>query len=65
MIDYVHTLKVMSNPSNTMKKRETLQSKGQQQEKSNKQDTRGMDTELSKGAESEREHSTKWLGTGV
>lgn len=37
----------MSNPSNTMKKREKLQSKGQQQEKAYKQDTHGTDTELS------------------
>ncbi len=49
----------MSNPSNTIKRREKLQSKGQQQEKAYKQDTHGTDTELSKGAESEREHSTK------
>jgi len=39
----------MGNPSNTMKKREKLQGKGQQQEESNKQGTRRMDTELSKG----------------
>jgi hypothetical protein len=49
----------MSNPSNTVKKREKLQSKGQQQEKTYNQDIHGMDTELSKGAESERERSTK------
>jgi hypothetical protein len=61
----MHILKVMSNPSNTMKKREKLQSKGQQQEKTYKQDIHETDTELSKGAESERERSTKRLGTGA
>jgi hypothetical protein len=61
----MHILKVMSNPTNTIKRREKLQSKGQQQEKAYKQDTQGMDTELSKGAESEREHSTKRPGTGA
>ncbi|HEX2471747.1 MAG TPA: hypothetical protein VHJ59_03245 [Nitrososphaera sp.] len=55
----------MSNPSNTMKKREKLQSKGQQQEKTYKQDIHGTDTELSKGAESEKERSTKRPGTGA
>jgi len=55
----------MSNPSNTMKKREKLQSKLQQQEKTYKQDTHGTDTELSKGAESERERSTKRPDTGA
>jgi len=63
--DYMHILKVMSNSSNTMKKREKLQSKGQQHEKSYDQDTLGIDTELSKGAESERERSTKRPGTGA
>ena len=53
----------MSDTSDTMKKREKLQSKGQQ-EKNYKQDIQGMDTELSKGAESERERSTKRSGTG-
>jgi hypothetical protein len=53
----------MSDTSDTMKKREKLQSKGQQ-EKNYKQDIQGMDTELSKGAESERERSTKRPGTG-
>ena len=50
-----------------MKKREELQSKGQQQqqEKTYNQDVDGMDTELSKGAESERERSTKRLSTGA
>ena len=52
-------LNVMSNPPNIIKRREKLQSKGQQQEKAYKQDTHGMDTELSKGAESERERNTK------
>ena len=55
----------MNNPSDTMKKGEKLQSKGQQEEKTYNQDVRGMDTGLSKGAESEREHSTKRLDTGV
>lgn len=58
-------LNVMSNSPNTIKRREKLQSKGQQQEKAYKQDTHGMDTELSKGAESERERSTKRPGTGA
>jgi hypothetical protein len=53
----------MSDTSDTMKKREKLQSKGQQ-EKNYKQDIQGMDTELSKEAESERERSTKRPGTG-
>jgi hypothetical protein len=61
----MHILKVMSNPPNTIKRREKLRSKGQQQEKVYKQDTHGMDTELSKGAESERERSTKRPGTGA
>lgn len=56
--------KVMSNASNIMKKREKLQSKGQH-EKIYKQDVHGTDTELSKGAESERERSTKRPGTGA
>jgi hypothetical protein len=56
----------MSNPPNTIKRREKLQGKVQQQEKAYKQDTHGMDTELSKGAaESERERSTKRPGTGA
>jgi hypothetical protein len=59
-------LNVMSNSSNTIKRREKLQSKvQQQQEKAYKQDTHGMDTELSKGAESERERSTKRPGSGA
>jgi hypothetical protein len=56
---------VMSNLSDTMKKREKLQSKGQQQEKTYNQEVDGMDTELSKGAESERERSTKRPSTGA
>lgn len=63
----MHKLKVMSKPPNTIKKREKLQSKGQQQQqkKAYNQDTHGTDTELSKGAESERERSTKSPGTGA
>ena len=62
----MHKLKVMSKPPNTIKKREKLQSKGQQQKKkAYNQDTHGTDTELSKGAESERERSTKSPGTGA
>jgi hypothetical protein len=61
----MHIVKVMSNPPNTIKRREKLQSEGQQQEKAYKQDTHGTDTELSKGAESERERSTKRPGTGA
>jgi hypothetical protein len=60
----MHILKVMSNPPNTMIKREKLQSKWQQGDLY-KQDIRGMDTELSKGAESEKERSTKRPGTGA
>jgi len=60
----MHKLKVMSNPPEIIKKREKLQSKGQQQqEKAYKQDMRGTDIELSEGAESERERSTKRPGT--
>ena len=59
----MHIPKVMSNPPNTIKRREKLQSKGQQQEKTYKQDTYGTDIKLSKGAESERERSTKRPGT--
>jgi hypothetical protein len=61
----MHIPKVMSNPPNTIKRREKLQSKEQQQEKTYKQDTYGTDIELSKGAESERERSTKRPGTGA
>jgi hypothetical protein len=61
----MHKLKVMSNPPEIIKKREKLQSKGQQQqqEKAYKQDMHGTDIELSEGAESERERSTKRPGT--
>lgn len=55
----------MSNPSEIIKRREKLQSKGQQQEKAYKQDMRGTDIELIKGAESERERSTKRPDTGA
>ncbi len=55
----------MRNPLNIIKKREKLQSKGQQQERVYKQDAHGMDMKLSKGAESERERSTKKPGTGA
>ena len=61
----MHKLKVMSNPPEIIKKREKLQSKGQQQERAYKQDMRGTDIELIKGAESERERSTKRPGTGA
>ena len=61
----MHKLKVMSNPPEIIKKREKLQSKEQQQEKAYKQDMRGTDIELSNGAESERERSTKRPGTGA
>jgi hypothetical protein len=61
----MHKLKVMSKPPNTIKRREKLQSKGQQQKKAYNQDTHGTDTELSKEAESEREYSTKRPGTGA
>jgi hypothetical protein len=65
----MHKLKVMSNPPEIIKKREKLQSKGQQQqqqqEKAYKQDMHGTDIELIKGAESERERSTKRPGTGA
>ncbi len=61
----MYILKIMSNPPNTIKKREKLQSKGQLQEKAYKQDTQRTDIELSKGAESERERSTKRPGTGA
>jgi hypothetical protein len=60
----MHILKVMSNPPNSMIKREKLQSKWQQGDLCN-QVIRGMDTELSKGAESEKERNTKRPGTGA
>ncbi len=55
----------MSDPPKTMKKREKLQSKGLQGENAYNQDADGMNTELSKGSESERERSTKRPGTGA
>lgn len=61
----MHILKVMSNPPNSMIKREKLlQSEWQQGDLYN-QVIRGMDTELSKGAESEKERNTKRPGTGA
>ncbi len=54
----------MSDSSDTMKKQEKVASKGQQQD-TDKVDMQGMDHELSKGAESERERSTKRQGTGA
>lgn len=45
----------MSDSSDTMKKQEKMASKGQQ----------GTDNELSKGAETERERSTKRPPTGA
>ena len=60
----MHILKVMSNPPDSMIKREKLQSKWQQGE-SYTQDIPGMHTELSKGAESEKERSTTRPGTGA
>jgi hypothetical protein len=47
--------KNMSDSSDMMKKYEKLASKGQQ----------GIDNELGKGAETERERSTKRLPTGA
>jgi hypothetical protein len=47
-----------------MIKRENLQSKWQHGDLY-KQVIRGMDTELSKGDESEKEHSSKGPGTGA
>jgi len=51
MIDFAHPA-IMSDSSDTMKKRGKLASKGE-------------DMELSKGAESERERSTKRPPTGA
>jgi hypothetical protein len=51
IIDFAHS----NFMSDDVKKREKLQSKGRRQQ----------DKELSKGAESEREHSTKRPGTGA
>jgi hypothetical protein len=54
-----------SSTSDMMKKQEKLQSKGRQEEKIYKQEIQGMDTELSRGGESERERSTRRPGTGA
>jgi hypothetical protein len=54
----------MSGNSDTMKKQEKIESTGQQQEETFKQDTQDMDMELSKGAETERERNTKSPPTG-
>jgi hypothetical protein len=61
----MHILKVMSNPPNTIKRREKLQGKGQQQEKAYKQDTHGTDRAEQWSPESERERNTKRPGTGA
>ncbi len=61
----MHKLKVMSNPPEIIKKREKLQSKGQQQERAYEQDMHGMDIELSNGAQSERGCSTRRPGAGA
>jgi hypothetical protein len=61
----MYIFKLMSNPPNIIKKREKLQSEGQQQERVHKQDAQGIDMELSTRAESERERSTKKPGTGA
>ena len=52
----MHILKVMSNPPNTIERREKLQGKGQQQqqEKAYKQDNHGTDRELNNVAPSQR-----------
>jgi hypothetical protein len=51
----------MSNPSITMKKREKLQSKEQQQEKTYKQDIHGMNTELSqRGSTTPKGQALEW-----
>lgn len=56
--------KAMSGNSDTMKKQEKIESRGQQKE-TFKQDTQGMNMELSKGAETERERGTKRPPTGA
>jgi hypothetical protein len=61
----MHKLKVMSNPPEIIKKREKLQSKGQQQERAYEQDMHGMDIELSNEAESERGCGTRRPGAGA
>jgi hypothetical protein len=53
----------MTGMSDDMKKQEKLQSKGQQD--NFKQDLQGMDQELSKGAETERERGSKRPPTGA
>ena len=53
----------MNDSSDTMKKEEKLASKGQQNK--DEVEMQGMSHELSKGAESERERSTKRPGTGA
>jgi hypothetical protein len=57
--------KAMSGKSDTMKKQEKIESKGQQQEEIFKQDTHDMDMELSKGAETESEWNTKRPPSGA
>ena len=54
----------MSGISDTTKKQEKIESTGQQEE-TFKQDMQGMDMELSKGAETERERDTKRPPTGA
>lgn len=53
----------MTSMSDDMKKEEKLQSKGQQD--TFKQDLQGMNQELSKGAETERECGSKRPPTGA
>jgi hypothetical protein len=53
----------MSKSSDTRKKQQEIASKGQQE--TYKQDTQGMDIELSKGAETERETGSKRPPTGA
>jgi hypothetical protein len=55
----------MRGNSDTMKKQEKIESRGQQQEEIFKQDTHDMDMELSKGAESESEWNTKRPPSGA
>lgn len=54
----------MSGNSDTTKKQEKIESTGQQEE-TFKQAAEGMDMELSKGAETERERDTKRPPTGA
>jgi hypothetical protein len=60
-----HLFGKLSNPadSKTVKKNEKMMSKGQQNK--SKRESIGQDYELSRGAESERERSTKRLPTGA